>query len=66
VIEIGVTELLVLEPSLLDVEMAIAKLKKYKSPGSSQISAELVQKLGEVLFVTGKSLYFGRNLNNGL
>jgi hypothetical protein len=22
--------------------------------------------LGEVLFVTGKSLYFGRNLNNGL
>jgi hypothetical protein len=42
-IEIGVTELLVPEPSPLDVEMAISKLEKYKSPGSCHIPAELIQ-----------------------
>jgi hypothetical protein len=30
-------------PSRLEVEIAIAKLKKYKSPGSDQIPAELFQ-----------------------
>jgi hypothetical protein len=28
-------------PSRLEVEIAIAKLKKYKSPGSDQIPAEI-------------------------
>jgi hypothetical protein len=36
-------------PSRLKVETAIAKLKKYKSPGSDQIPAELIQAGGEIL-----------------
>jgi hypothetical protein len=31
------------------VEIAIAKLKKYKSPGSDEIPPELIQALGEIL-----------------
>jgi hypothetical protein len=39
-----------LEPgsSRLEVEIAIAKLKKYKSPGSDEILAELIQAGGEM------------------
>jgi hypothetical protein len=33
----------------LEVEIAIAKLKKYKSPGSDQIPADLIQAGGEIL-----------------
>jgi hypothetical protein len=33
----------------LEVEIAIAKLKKYKLPGSDQIPAELIQAGGEIL-----------------
>jgi hypothetical protein len=33
----------------LEVEIDIAKLKKYKSPGSDQIPAELIQAGGEIL-----------------
>jgi hypothetical protein len=36
-------------PSRLEAEIAIAKLKKYKSPGSGQIPAELIQAGGEIL-----------------
>jgi hypothetical protein len=36
-------------PSLLEVEIAIAKLQNYKSPGSDQIPAELIQAGGEIL-----------------
>jgi hypothetical protein len=36
-------------PSRLQVEIATAKLKKYKSPGSDQIPAELIQAGGETL-----------------
>jgi hypothetical protein len=32
-----------------EVEIAIAKLKKYKSPGSDQIPTELIQAGGEIL-----------------
>jgi hypothetical protein len=42
-IEIYMVEPLVPGPSRLEVEIAIAKLKKYKSPGSDQIPAELIQ-----------------------
>jgi hypothetical protein len=35
-------------PSRLEVEIAIAKLKRYKSPGSDQIPAELIQPEGEM------------------
>jgi hypothetical protein len=41
-------EQLVPGPSRLEVEIAIAKLKKYKSPGSDQIPAELIQAGGEM------------------
>jgi hypothetical protein len=36
-------------PSRLEVEIVIAKLKKYKSPGSGQILAELIQAGGKIL-----------------
>jgi hypothetical protein len=41
--EIYAAELLVPSPSLLEVDLAIAKLKKYKSSGVDQIPAELIQ-----------------------
>jgi hypothetical protein len=48
-IEVHMAEPLVPGPSCLEVEIAIAKLKKYKSPGSDQILAELIQAGGEIL-----------------
>jgi hypothetical protein len=48
-IETHTAESLVPGPSHLEVEIAIAKLKKYKSPGSYQILAELYQAGGETL-----------------
>jgi hypothetical protein len=46
-IEVHTAELLVPGPSSLQVE--VAKLKKYKSPGSDQIPAELIQAGGKIL-----------------
>jgi hypothetical protein len=48
-IEIHTAEPLVPGPSSLEVEIAIAKLEKYKPPGSDQIPAELIQSGGETL-----------------
>jgi hypothetical protein len=48
-IEVHTDEPLVPGPSRLEVEIVIAKLKKYKSPGSDQIPAELIQTGGEIL-----------------
>jgi hypothetical protein len=48
-IEVHKAEPLVPGSSLLEVEIAIAKLKKYKSLGSDQIQAELIQAGGEIL-----------------
>jgi hypothetical protein len=48
-IEVHTAEPLVPGPSRLEVEIAIAKLKKYKSPGSDEIPAELIQAGGEML-----------------
>jgi hypothetical protein len=48
-IEVHTAEPLVPGPSRLEVEIAIAKLKKYKSPGSDQIPAELIQAHGSVV-----------------
>jgi hypothetical protein len=42
-------EPLVPGPSRLDVEIAIAKLKNYSSPGSDQIPAELILAGGKTL-----------------
>jgi hypothetical protein len=63
-IEIHTAEPLVPGPSRLEVEIAIAKLKKYKSPGSNQIPAELIQAGGSVIqfgirknyLISGRSL----------
>jgi hypothetical protein len=35
--------------SYLEAEIAIAKLKKYKSPGTDQLLTELIQEVGETL-----------------
>jgi hypothetical protein len=43
------TELLVPEPSLVEVEITIGKLKSYKSPGTDQIPAKLTKAGGETL-----------------
>ena len=41
--EIQTTEPLVPEPSSFEVEMAIEKLKRHRSPGIDQIPAELIK-----------------------
>jgi hypothetical protein len=48
-IELHTAEPLVPGPSHLESEIAIAKLKKYKSAGRDQILAELIQAGGERL-----------------
>jgi hypothetical protein len=48
-IEVHMAEPLVHGPSRLEVIITIAKLKKYKSPGSDQIPTELIQAGGEML-----------------
>jgi hypothetical protein len=45
--EIHTAELLLSEPSPFEGEIALAKLKKYKLPGSDQILAEVIQDGGE-------------------
>jgi hypothetical protein len=47
--DIHTAEPLVPEPSLVEVELAIGKLKSYKSPGTDQIPAELIKAGGETL-----------------
>jgi hypothetical protein len=47
-IKIHTAELLP-DPSSFEVEIAIAKLKRYKSPGSDQIPAKLIQAGGDIL-----------------
>jgi hypothetical protein len=47
--EIQRTEPFVRQPSISEVEAAIGKLKRYKSPGSDQITAELIQAGEETL-----------------
>jgi hypothetical protein len=48
-VHVHMTEPLEPGPSRLEVDTAIAKFKKYKSLGSDQISAELIQGGGEIL-----------------
>jgi hypothetical protein len=47
--EIHTAETLVPDPRAWEAEIAIAKLKKYKSPGIDQIPAERIQAGGETL-----------------
>jgi hypothetical protein len=48
-IDVHMAEPLVPYPSHLEVEIAFAKWKKYKSSGSDQIPAELIEAGGETL-----------------
>jgi hypothetical protein len=48
-IEVHMAEPLVPCSSHLEVEIAIVKLKKYKSSGNDKIPAELIQAGGEIL-----------------
>jgi hypothetical protein len=48
-IEVHTAGSLIPGPSRFEVEIAIAKLKKYKSPGSDQVPAELIQAGDEIL-----------------
>jgi hypothetical protein len=47
-IQIHTAEPRVRDPSPSEVEIAIAKMKRYKPPGSYQIPAELIQAGGEI------------------
>jgi hypothetical protein len=44
-----VRQLLVPEPSFVEVEIAIGKLKSYKTPGTDHIPSELIKAGGETL-----------------
>jgi hypothetical protein len=44
------TEPSVPEPSLVEVEIAIGKLRSYKFPGTDQIPTELIKAGGETLY----------------
>jgi hypothetical protein len=48
--DIRTAEPLLPEPSLVKVEIAIGKLKSYKSPGTDQIPTELIKAGGETLY----------------
>jgi hypothetical protein len=47
--EIPTTQPLVLQPSAFEVEMAIEKLKRHKSPDIDQIPAEMVKEGGTTI-----------------
>jgi hypothetical protein len=47
--DIHMAEPLIPEPSLVEVEIAIGKLKSYKSPSNDQISAKLIKAGGETV-----------------
>jgi hypothetical protein len=55
-IEVHMAEPLVPGLSCLEVEIAIAKLKMYNSPGSDQVPAELIQAGGEIFLGFTNSL----------
>jgi hypothetical protein len=47
--EINTAESLVPQPSCFEVEIATDKFKRYKSPGTDQIPAEIIQAGGNTL-----------------
>jgi hypothetical protein len=63
--KVHTAEPLVPGPSRLEVEIDIAKLKKYKSPGSDHIPADLIQAGVEILLsaTTNSLILFGIRKN---
>jgi hypothetical protein len=59
--DIHTAEPLVPEPSLVEVEIAIGKLKWYKSPGTDQIPAEMIEH--HVLRYPNIFVLYGRRMN---
>jgi hypothetical protein len=55
-IEVHTAEPFLHGPSCLEVESSIAKLKEYKSPGSNQIPAEIIQAGGKTLLAAIRKL----------
>jgi hypothetical protein len=49
-IEMHTAEPFVPQPSLIEVQFAVAKMEKYKSPSSDQIPAELIEAGGGALW----------------
>jgi hypothetical protein len=66
--DIHTAEPLVPEPSLVEVEIAIGKLKLYKSPGTDQIPAELIKAGGKRYILRYTNLFvlygIGRNCHS--
>jgi hypothetical protein len=61
-IEVHMAEPLVPGPSRLEVEIAISKLKKYNSPGSDKIPAELI-KVGDETLLSAINKFIKSTLN---
>jgi len=55
--QIHTAEPLVAEPSAFEVEMAIEKLKRHKSPGMYQIPAELIKAGGRTIALSSVKLF---------
>jgi hypothetical protein len=53
---IHTTDRLIPDPSPFEFEMAIANLRRFKSPGSDQFPAEQIQAGGEILRSKGNTL----------
>jgi hypothetical protein len=64
--QIEIHEVLVPDSSPIEVEITIAKLEKYKSPGSDQIPTELIQAGGETLLPEIKTFILLQIMKNCL
>jgi hypothetical protein len=49
-------DILVPKPSAFEIELAIKKLKRHKSPGTDQIPAELIKAGGKTIFYDIRNL----------
>jgi hypothetical protein len=54
--KIDMAEPVVPEPSFFDIDIAVAELKKYESPGIDQVVAKLIQAEGETLWEIHKPI----------
>jgi prolipoprotein diacylglyceryltransferase len=61
--DIHTAEPLVPEPSLVEVEIVIGKLKRHKSLGTDQIPAKLIKAGGEIYYETNLLILYGIRRN---